>query len=167
MAENDRAKVARVTKKPDTKFVQTDRLIDWISREADEQGHPLICRTPQPKVNKFPKLAGFLAAGSYYLTLGSLTKTTVDKDKNLYRDHLGRLVLAVQERFPCFDSYDYEHENRYYRWFYLIHKERLTCVYYADESMAIEVTEDVRVINKRAWEAMVSAGILQDDILRM
>lgn len=159
--------LARVTKKPDTKYVETDRLIDWISQETDGQGQPLRNHIPKPKKEIFPKFIGFCAAGRCYFSLKALTAVVIDENKGLYKDIFGRRVLAVKERFPCFDSYDYQYEKRYYRWFYLIYKNRLTCVYYEDESNVIEVTKDVRLIKERTWKAMVDAGVLQDDILQL
>lgn len=158
---------ARVTKKANTHFVETDRLIDWVSRKTDSHGNPLYCRTPKPKVHKFLKFPIFFAAGMPYIFLKELTIFAIDKENDLYRDIFGRRVLLVTERFPCFDSYDFLYDNRYYRWYYLTHRGRLTCVYSEDGHLLIEVTEDVQVIKERAWKAMVRAGLIQDDILHL
>ena len=156
----------RVTKKPDTRFVQTDCLIDWVSREKDGEGQPTRCRIPEPGIRLFPR-AGFIVAGTPYPVVRALTMWKRDEERGLYTDIYGRHVLLVKERFPCFDSNDDLYEDRYCRWAYLIRKECLICVYWKDEGNTIEVTEDVRVIKERAWKAMEQAGVIQNGILML
>lgn len=156
---------ARITKKPDTKFVMTDRLIDWVSPETDAEGRPVCCRVPEPQKREYPGRLGFTAAGLPYPSTHALTALPVDREKGLYRDIYGRKVLTVKERFPCFDSSDFLYENRYYRWAYFVSRERLICVYWQDEGGATEVTEDVRVVPVRSWEAMTQAGLIENDRL--
>ena len=66
----------------------------------------------------------------------------------------GRTVLALRERFPCFDSSDLLYEHRYFRWFYLFQDGKLTCVYHTDESHTVTVTEDVLDIEDQCWREM-------------
>ena len=76
-------------------------------------------------------------------------------EDQLFRDVYGREVFAFRERFPCFDSYDYLYEHRYFRWFYIREGDSLYCVYYVDEQKTVKITDDVRRIEKRdAWESM-------------
>ena len=58
------------------------------------------------------------------------------------------------ERFPCFDSYDYAHENRYYWWLFIKEKGKLTRIYHADGTHKIQVTEDVRNLEDKCWQQM-------------
>lgn len=155
---------ARIKKEPDTHFVNNNRMIEWVSEEIDEHGHPEICRIPEPTADEFEKAQGFRAAGMLYAAVGSLAATAVDRDKGLYNDIFGRPVLMVKERFPCFDSADYLYENRYYRWFYLMYKDTITCVYYEDGSRTVKVTEDVRVIEGRIWKQVEQSGVIQHDV---
>ena len=75
-----------------------------------------------------------------------------DEDGVLCKDIYGRDVFYMSERFPCFDSFDHANETRYYRWFFLKEKGKLTRVYYADERNIIQITEDVRNLEKNAWK---------------
>lgn len=156
--------IPMIFKKPNTMFVETNRMIEWVSREKDETGQPLCIRIPEPKERKFP-IIGFVAGGMLYPTTLSLMVRQKDKSKGLYSDIYRRTVLIVNESFPCFDSEDYQHENRYYHWAYLIGQGHLICVYWEDEGTWIEVTEDVRVVKEWAWKAMEQAGLIQDGIL--
>ena len=58
----------------------------------------------------------------------------------------------------CFDSYDYANETRYYRWFFIKEKGKLTRIYYADERNRIQVTEDVRNLENKCLEKMRKEG---------
>ena len=95
----------------------------------------------------------FSAAGRAYLSLNQLLAEELVEDQ-VYKDVYGRSVFAFKERFPCFDSYDYLHEDRYYRWFYIRSGDQLSCVYYADERNKLEVTSDVKRLPERCWKAI-------------
>ncbi|MCH5191682.1 MAG: hypothetical protein J1F23_05905 [Oscillospiraceae bacterium] len=153
----------KLNDKPSIEFVETDKLAEWISEETDEMGQPLYRRIPCEKTDKFLKEIGFEAAGKTYTKLKKLTAICIDKEKSLYKDTFGRRVFVYRERFPCFDSFDFLHENRYYNWFYILSDDRLTCVYCKDEQKEIEVTEDVRTVPKGVWEKMQRCGILDND----
>lgn len=118
--------------------------LKWVSQEGE--------RIPQPRKTTYPLLTGFSAAGKYYPSLRQLLAE--DLGDRLCRDIYGREILCLKELFPCFDSYDYLNENRYFRWFFLRHKGRLTMVYYADQRKTLEVTEDVDSIRHWQWEEM-------------
>lgn len=147
---------------PESRYVETRRLVEWISEGVDGNGQPIERRIPQKKVREFNKVLGFVAGGMYYLNLKQLTFLCIDKENDVYRDSYGHKVIAVKERFPCFDSYDHLHEKRYYRWYYFVDKKRLVCVYYKDEGKTIEVSEDVDALPERAWEKMQKAGWLEE-----
>ena len=103
-------------------------------------------RIPDPKETTYSLLTGFRAAGKHYRNIQQLFDT-VD----------GQNVVAFRKLFPCFDSYDYLHEDRYYRWFFLRGQGTLTMVYYADESRNVEVTEDVAELKQWHWEGLRKA----------
>lgn len=140
----------------------SDWLIDWVSREKNVDGKPIKSRVPEPKKHEFSKFTGFIAAGRPYPFTGALRVLIRNKEKGIFWDIYGRKVLHLRKRFPCFDSFDRLHENRYYHWAYLFRKGRLTCIYWEDEEYTIEVTEDVRVIPHWAWKAMEEAGFIKN-----
>lgn len=114
-------------------------------------------RLPQPSEKTIFEGNSFSAAGkSYYAWQQLCSERTVKEE--VFLDIYGREVFAWKERFPCFDSYDYLHENRYFRWFYIREAGRLCCVYLADGRGTVEVTEDVRFIKDEAWKAMQEAN---------
>lgn len=114
---------------------------------------------PQPQESKreFQLASGFEAAGRKYTGLSQLLAEKIN-DSGEYKDVYGRRVFEVKERFPCFDSYDYLNENRYFRWFYIQEEGKLCCVYYADKRKNIEITEDAATVNRRSFKAMKEAG---------
>lgn len=111
-------------------------------------------RTPEEVKRTFSYPGVFQAGGRPYLSIDQLCDKKLDEDGHICQDVYGREVFAVWERFPCFDSYDYLHENRYYRWFFIHSGDRLTCVYYEDEQETVEVTEDVEKLRERCWKAI-------------
>ena len=121
--------------------------LKWVNPELPSQE-----RFPTPKKTTYPLLTGFIAGGKYYTRISQLTAQ--DVKPGLCRDVHGREVICLKERFPCFDSYDYLYENRYYRWFYIRSGDRLACVYYADQRQNMEVTEDVKKLPERCWKAI-------------
>lgn len=112
-------------------------------------------RKPEESEVKFAYPGKFTAAGKEYSSWQELCTV---KEGRICRDIHGREVIVEWERFPCFDSYDYLYENRYYRWFYIREGDKLTCVYYVDEQKKILVTEDVWKIRERCWKAMKEAN---------
>lgn len=157
--------ILKLHKKPNTCFVETDMLLEWVSDEQDENGRPLFRRTPTPEKKIYERGLCFTAGGKRYASLKLLTAVRSGRTGGLYKDCYGRTVYEVTERFPCFDSHDFAHENRYYRWYYLIWKDRLICVHSADGSSEVQVTEDVDVLRKKSWESMQKAGLLNKDLI--
>lgn len=122
-------------------YYGTERIC-WVSRETDDGGAPLHTRKPNPSVKEYPSPGVFQAGGKTYTSRNQLTMVK-DEDGTWCKDMYGRQVLCLRERFPCFDSYDFAHENRYYYWYFLRDGDRLTRIYYGDGSRKIIVTEDV------------------------
>lgn len=123
---------------------QTQRLV-WV--DAD---NPNIRRTPQEETHCFPKGSPFVAAGKEYASIDELAVESVDNER--YRDKYGREVLYLRERFPCFDSYDYIYEDRFYRNLYICEGGRLTTIIADDGQDEICVTEDTQDVKVSDWE---------------
>ena len=127
--------------------------LEWVSRETDAEGKPLRTRAPAGHTKTVWK-RGFTAAGKLYRGLGELLYRREEGPGIWYRDIYGRSVLAVEERFPCFDSSDYLYENRYFRWYFLCQDDKLTCVYHTDGTDTVTITEDVLDLEKHCWREM-------------
>lgn len=130
--------------------------LQWASRTLGEDGAPLTVRTPSQRKLTLPVAPGFVAAGRPYAGLGMLT---AKQGEHWSRDIYGRQVLCLRERFPCFDSYDYANEDRYFRWYFLLEGGKLTRVFHADGSATVVVTEDVRDLERTCWEQMQRLGV--------
>ncbi len=110
-------------------------------------------RIPEPSEENVFDGSSFSAAGKSYCSWQQLCAEE-SQNEYVFSDIYGREVFAYKERFPCFDSFDYLHENRYFRWFYIRQADKLCCVYLADGRGTVKVTEDVRFIKDDAWKAM-------------
>ena len=127
-------------------FVDIAYAVQW----KNDDGSVRIPEAPEEKVFQGSQ---FSAAGKSYSSWQQLcAEQTVEP--YAFIDKYGRQVFAYKELFPCFDSYDYLNENRYYRWFYILEADRLSCVYLADDRGSIKVTEEGRMIKDDAWKAM-------------
>ena len=127
--------------------------IQWVAPDGS-------VRVPEEKNKTFLYPGVFVAAGRPYAGWKGLCAIR-DDSGFLAKDIYGRDVLYLFERFPCFDSYDYANENRYYRWFFIKEKGKLTRVYHADDRLKIEVTEDVEILENKCREVMEKAGWLK------
>jgi len=132
------------------------RCLWWVSEETNEEGQPVYIRESRERTVKVPAGQPFTAAEKLYGNLGQLSPENVID--GLDTDIYGRQVLCFRERFPCFDSYDYLHEHRYYRWFFILENGRLTRIYTADESGWIHITEDVENVEKNCAELLKQFG---------
>lgn len=130
------------------------REIYWVAPDGAK-------RIPEEvkKTYAYPGL--FMAAGKPYAGLRGLL---AQKDETGYlgKDIYGREVFYISELFPCFDSYDYANENRYYRWFFIKENGKLIRIYHADERNTVEVTEDVRYLENKCREVMEEMGWLKE-----
>lgn len=143
----ERAAMVLVKQSLSEVYVSYDYTIRWKSPDGS-------LRTPEESKKTFLYPGVFWAGGRPYASIHQLCAEKLDEEGHACRDVYGREVFAQWERFPCFDSYDYLYENRYYRWFYIRNNDQLTCVYYTDERNKIEVTEDVKKLPRRCWEAI-------------
>ena len=129
------------------------KKIQWVAPDGS-------VRTPEEKNKTFLYPGVFVAAGRPYTGWKALCASK-DDSGFLAKDIYGREVLYIFELFPCFDSYDYANENRYYRWFFIKENGKLTRIYHADERFKIEVTEDVENLENKCREVMEKAGWLK------
>lgn len=128
-------------------YVNIAYRVKWLLEDGS-------VRVPEETVRKVACPGDFTAAGKTYSSWEQLCHSREDEHGHLCRDIYGREVFAEWERFPCFDSYDYLYENRYYRWFFIREGDRLTCVHYTDGQDTLSITEDVYKLTRRCWEAM-------------
>lgn len=136
--------------------------IEWVSIEKDESGSPLVRRTPKPNGRIYFTRRGFFAAGKHYANWQELIAEHDDYYEHC-RDRYGREVVYDWERFPCFDSYDYIHEDRCRRWFLLRKGDKLTYIYLEDQTNYVQVIEDVLDVENRCWDKLVESGLMSDE----
>lgn len=148
----------RLTKEPNNVFVNERRFVDWV----DLEGSACARRIPRPRIRRYSLCNGFRVGKAEYRCLSELRAEILDQEKHLYKDVHGRVFAEVEERFPCFDSFDYANEDRYYHWLYLIENGKLFLVYYMDEDERVTVTEDVKEIEANVWREMVRLGWTKD-----
>lgn len=129
------------------------RQICWVAPDG-------TVRIPEETRKEFPYPGVFVAAGRTYPSWKALC-VSQDETGHFCKDLYGRDVFYIRERFPCFDSFDYANETRYYRWFFLREKGRLTRIYYADERNKIQITEDVRNLENSCRQQMQELGWLK------
>lgn len=134
------------------------RRIEWRSA-SDSDNAEADVRTPQPEIKGYPAVGGFHAAGKRYAGLHQLKHQQID-DSPRWLDIHGREVICVSERFPCFDSYDHLHEDRYFDWFILRENDRFTIIYHADETLVMYITEDARDIEIKCADRLRELGYL-------
>lgn len=149
--------ILRLRKKPNGRYVEEGRLVEWV----DNVEGPAQVRVPSPIEKIYLLAQGFFVDGQPYASLGDLQCHR--EGDYFFRDRYGHRVLEVRERFPCFDSYDYETENRCIRWFYLVSGGKLWCVSYQDSKGSVTVTEDVEEIPACVWREIRRMGVVKDE----
>lgn len=128
-------------------YVNIAYRVKWLLEDGS-------VRKPEETVREISYPGMFTAAGKAYSSWEQLCNSREDEYGHLCRDIYGREVFAEWERFPCFDSYDYLYENRYYRWFFIREGDRLVCVHYTDGQDQVSITDDVYKLTQRCWKAM-------------
>lgn len=121
--------------------------------------NPQFFRTPEPTEKEYLAGLPFVAGGKTYISFSQLCCPQSDGST---RDIYGRRTLCFRERFPCFDSYDYLYENRYYRWAFLCSDGKLTRVFQADQGRKLHVTEDAAQLEVDFWKDFKRAGLVAD-----
>ncbi len=132
--------------------------VQWVSLETDQDGNPVKVRVPEEVTTVCDRKDRLTVAGKTYPSFRSFLKK---QDGEWGEDLYGRKVLCIEERFPCFDSYDYLYENRYYRWYFIRRGNSLSRVFVTDEQDKVFVTEDVENVDSEAWEQMRQTGFCQ------
>ena len=93
----------------------------------------------------------FSAAGKEYFGTGGLIAKKISEYKSpwmggmnpIFLDIHGRGVVHLSSRYPCFDSFDYTYENRYFHWYFVRYKEGIAMVYHDDGTGEVKVTENI------------------------
>lgn len=114
--------------------ISSDRTIRWVK-------DGVMVRTPGSSQSK-PFQVNYEVGGKKYRYLTDLTAHAVNEDRRLYQDIHGRYVLDMKERYPIFDSYDAATENRYYHWYLILEKDRMSMIY-SDDGAGEEIVEDI------------------------
>ena len=135
--------------------------VEWVSREKGEDGSPLEIREPQEKEAVYTRGSVFTAAGKRYCGLNGFLHGLKEIDEDWAEDQYGRKVLCVKWRFPCFDSFDYLTENRFYRWFFIREGNSISRIYAIDTKPNIYVTDDVGYVEYNLLNELRNAGILE------
>lgn len=134
------------------------KLLEWVSTETDEQGDPLVVRVPMESTRECSRKLPFSMAGKKYSDLNSFLKKL---DGAWGEDVYGRRVFCLKELYPCFDSYDYLYENRYYRWFLIREGNTISRLFLSDDRDKIYITDDVRNMESWVWTQMKESGFCQ------
>ena len=127
----------------------------------------LQSRKPEARFTEYPVGDAFEAAGKVYSAEDMLRSSgqewVWDHDPSGYHDMAGtftdaygRKVCYLSERFPCYDHYDRDYENRFYRYYFLCEDNKLTRIRFADGSKYVAVTEDAASIEYRHWRKLRS-----------
>lgn len=124
----------------------------WVDENDSER-----CRIPQPVSRVYGIRKPFMAAGKRYRSLSQLLLKS-PKGMPWCRDIYGREVLHLTERFPCFDSYDYMYENRYFHDLFIYEKDTLTHIAVTDEDDTFTLTEDARDVKPTVWREFQNLG---------
>lgn len=132
----------------------SSKKLRWI-----DPGDPAFSREPVQEKKEYIKGIPFMAGGKKYISFNQLCCEAPD---GTTKDIYGRRTVCFRERFPCFDSYDYLYENRYYRWAFLCCDGKLTRIYFRDEGDKIYVTEDVSELENSFWESFRKLGLAVD-----
>ena len=132
----------------------------WLKRLFGGKNEAKQAAGEQPK--KEPsKTWLFMAAGKGYTNVNQLVAVKKERDY-LYEDIYGREWMYVRERYPCFDSYDFLNEDRYYHWYVLPDGEDLWLVYVDDGKIGLEVTKNPEKLNYTPREVLKELGWIQD-----
>lgn len=145
-------------KEPNSKYVNERRFVEWVNLGDSACARQI----PQPCILKYSLRNGFRVGKMKYRSLSELQVEVVDQERQLYRDIYGRIFAEIKERFPCFDSFDYLTERRYFHWLYLTENGALFLVYYEDQNDMVIITEDVKEIQGGNWREMVRLGWVKD-----
>ena len=111
--------------------------VEWVSVETDGDGKPVTVREPNERTGEYSRKGMFCVAGKTYRNLkGFLRKQDGEWAEDIY----GRKVLCTKEKYPCFDSYDYQNETRYFRWYFIREGDSISQVFVSDDRDKIYVT---------------------------
>ena len=124
----------------------------WLfSNERHHYEAPLVERNGKSRL---------LPAGREYEKLNQLT-AAVKEEPYLYEDIYGREWAYVSERYPCFDSYDYLNEDRYYHWYVCREGDSMWVVYRDDGGHGVTVMQDPERIDYTCRKILETLGWIE------
>lgn len=132
--------------------------VEWVSVETDETGKPVAVRQPEEHTREYSKFQKFTMAGKTYWNFSHFLKKS---EEEWGKDAYGRTVFCTKERYPCFDSYDFLCETRYFRWYFIREGNSVSQLFAADDRGKIYVTEDLGNVESWAWDRMKATGFCQ------
>ena len=134
-------------------FVQvlSDRTVRWVQKK--ETGYEEV-RLPKQKIIKPSLFVSFTVDGKQYPHITDLCAEDIDAKRRHFQDIFGQDVLDMKERYPCFDSYDFATENRYFHWYLILSEARMSQVYYDDGNRTGEITEDIEKLHYTAYSTL-------------
>ena len=138
-------------------FYSTEK-VEWVSLETDEKGNPVVILPQEEHSYQSIKSLPFSLAGKRYRNYKHFLRK---QDGEWGEDAYGRKVLCTREKYPCFDSYDLMHENRYFRWYFIREGNSLSQLFVADDRNTIYITENVQNVEGWSWGRMKATGFCQ------
>ena len=137
----------------------------WKNPTEGNNEEVVHSRKPEERFTEYHIGDKFQAAGKEYSGEEMLRvrgrETVWNYDTSGYHDMVGEFVDAhgrkvyyIAERFPCYDYYDRQYENRFYRYYYLCEDNKLTRICYADGSHYFSVLEDTASIDYQHWKKL-------------
>lgn len=142
-------------------FVNQGRCVQWGNMENDV----FVCqRIPEPKEMMINlSFQSMEIAGKSYTSMEQLCYHLVSDKQCRYQDIYGRMVIDANERFPCFDSFDALHENRFYHHLFMMEDNKLWYIYYGDDKPEqIKIIEDAAMIESSVWRKLLSWHFVED-----
>lgn len=156
--------IMRLTKEPNTGFVNEGRFVEWGIFDGEQF---VLRRRPEPVKKTCDLYQGpFWAAGKEYRSLRQLWAYEISNGEYRtvkYIDCYKRTVIDACERFPCFDSYDYASENRYYHNCFIMDNNQLSYIYFSDNRRnKVTVIDDLDMIPGNVWRRLVSWELVEN-----
>lgn len=141
-------------------------LIWKRASEGEEEADGLV-RIPSATYTNYENGQPFSAAGKTYISFEQLRAQGEEEIWSRdfwghhemigkFRDIYGRRVLYFSIRFPAYDIYDKEYDDRFNRYYFLCENEKLTLIHYADSWDGFMVTEDVAELEWLVWKRLKS-----------
>lgn len=142
-----------------------NEILVWKCVSKGEKKADEFFRVPSALHTNYKNGQPFSAAGKKYLSCKQLCWN--GEEEIWYRDPwghhemigkywdvYGRKVLYFSIRFPAYDIYDKEYDDRFDRYYFLCEDEKLTLIHHADGCDGFGVTEDVDELDSTVWKRL-------------